>query len=79
MAYFINKLQEYPPQFWLIFFGRFLATAGVSMIWPFLLLYVSKKLNLPLTQAATLPTINAITGIAASLIAGPLIDRIGRK
>jgi len=79
MANFINKLQDYPRQFWLIFFGRFLATAGVSMIWPFLLLYVSKKLDLPLTQVATLMTINAVTGIIASLVAGPLIDRIGRK
>ncbi len=79
MANFIEKLQEYPKQFWLIFFGRFLATAGVSMIWPFLLLYVSKKLDLPLTQVAALMTINAITGIVASLVAGPLIDRIGRK
>ena len=79
MSNFIEKAREYPRQFWLIFFGRFLATSGVSMIWPFLLLYVSKQLELPLTQVATLMTINAITGIIASLIAGPLIDRIGRK
>jgi MFS family permease len=79
MAKFINKLQEYPRQFWLIFFGRFLAAAGVSMIWPFLLLYVSKQLDLPLAQVATLMTINSISGIIASLVAGPLIDRIGRK
>lgn len=79
MAKLIAKFQEYPRQFWLIFFGRFLATSGVSMIWPFLLLYVSKELDLPLTQVATLMTINAITGIIASLVAGPLIDRIGRK
>jgi len=79
MAKVIAKFQEYPRQFWLIFFGRFLATSGVSMIWPFLLLYVSKELDLPLTQVATLMTINAITGIVASLVAGPLIDRIGRK
>jgi MFS family permease len=79
MAKFINKLQEYPRQLWLIFFGRFLATSGVSMIWPFLLLYASKKLDLPLTQVATLMTINAISGIVASLVAGPLVDRIGRK
>jgi MFS family permease len=79
MANFINNLQDYPRQFWLIFFGRFLAAAGVSMIWPFLLLYVSKQLELPLTQVATLMTINSISGIIASLVAGPLIDRIGRK
>lgn len=53
--------------------------SGVSMVWPFLLLYVSKNLDLPLTQVAALMTINAITGIVASLVAGPLIDRIGCK
>jgi len=79
MTNILEKFREYPRQFWLIFFGRFLAMSGVSMIWPFLLLYVSKKLDLPLTQTATLMTINAIMGIIASLVAGPLIDRIGRK
>jgi len=73
------KFHEYPRQFWLIFFGRFLATSGVSMVWPFLLLYASKHLVLPLTQVAALTTFNAITGIIATIIAGPIIDRIGRK
>jgi len=79
MTNIVENFREYPRQFWLIFFGRFLAMSGVSMVWPFLLLYVSKKLDLPLTQAATLMTINAIMGIIASLVAGPLIDRVGRK
>ncbi len=73
------KFNNYPRQFWLIFFGRFLATSGVSMVWPFLLLYVSKQLVLPLTQVAALTTFNATTGIIATIIAGPVIDRIGRK
>jgi len=73
------KFNDYPRQFWLIFFGRFLATSGVSMVWPFLLLYVSKQLVLPLTQVAALTTFNATTGIIATIIAGPIIDRIGRK
>lgn len=56
-----------------------ISTIGSSMIWPFLMIYVKDRLQLPLTQVASLMTINAIAGIIASLIAGPITDRVGRK
>jgi MFS family permease len=56
-----------------------ISTIGSSMIWPFLMLYVSKTLHLPLTQTATLVTLNAVMGLVFSFIAGPIIDRVGRK
>jgi MFS family permease len=59
--------------------GIVLATAGGSMIWPFLTIYASDKLDLPLSKVATLISINAGTGLIASLLAGTLADRIGRK
>jgi len=59
--------------------GIVLATAGGSMIWPFLIIYASSKLNMPLSTVATLISINAGTGLISSLIAGTLADRIGRK
>ena len=59
--------------------GLVLATAGGSMIWPYLLIYVSGKLSLPLSAVATLISINAGTGLFSSIIAGTLADRIGRK
>lgn len=70
---------EFPFQFWILFVGMFISTIGSSMIWPFLTLYVSKKLSLPLTQAASLVTINAVMGLIFSFIAGPITDRLGRK
>src|SRR5215211_863779 len=70
---------QYPRQYWLMITGIFLATAGGSMIWPFLLIYASGKLDLPLSTVATLISINAGTGLLASLIAGTLADKIGRK
>jgi len=79
----INRLRylynEYPRQYWLMILGIVLATAGSSMIWPFLLIYASGKLDLPLSTVATLISINAGTGILASLIAGTLADKVGRK
>jgi MFS family permease len=69
----------YPSQFWLMVFGIFLSTAGASMISPFLMIYASEKLHLPLSTVATLITINAGTGLFSSFIAGTLADKIGRK
>lgn len=59
--------------------GIVISTAGGSMIWPFLLIYASGKLDLPLSTVATLISINAGTGIFSSLLAGTLADKIGRK
>lgn len=70
---------QYPRQFWLMITGIFISTAGGSMIWPFILIYVSGRLNLPLSTTATLVTINAGTGLFSSLLAGFLADKTGRK
>jgi MFS family permease len=78
-----NKLKflykEYPPQYWLMITGVVISTAGGSMIWPFLLIYASGKLNMPLSTVATLISMNAGTGLLSSFIAGTLADKIGRK
>ncbi len=70
---------KFPGQFWLMFTGMLISTAGASMIWPFLMIYVSKKLNAPMTTTASLLTLNAGVGLIASLLGGPVIDRFGRK
>ncbi len=71
--------QDYPSQFWLLFWGMLISTAGASMIWPFLMIYVSERLDLPMTSVASLMTLNAGAGLLASFIVGPLTDRVGRK
>ncbi|MBI5950227.1 MAG: MFS transporter [Chloroflexi bacterium] len=70
---------KYPRQYWLMIVGIVISTAGGSMIWPFMLIYASSKLNLPLSAVATLISINAGTGLLASFLAGSLADKIGRK
>jgi MFS family permease len=49
------------------------------MIWPFLMIYVSEKLDLSLSTVSSLITINAIVGLFASFIAGAISDKLGRK
>jgi MFS family permease len=70
---------RYPRQYWLMIAGVVISTAGGSMIWPFLLIYASGKLDLPLSTVAALISINAGTGLLASFLAGSLADRVGRK
>ncbi len=70
---------EYPGQFWLIFWGNLISTIGTSMIWPFMAIYASQKLDLPLTAVASLLTINSAMGLIASFAAGSLTDRVGRR
>lgn len=62
-----------------MFWGMLLSTIGSSMVWPFLMIYVSERLSLPLTAAASLTAVNAAAGLFAAFFAGPVVDRAGRK
>jgi MFS family permease len=79
----INRLRttiaEYPFQFWLMGIGLFISSVGSSMIWPFLMIYVSEKLLLSLSTVSTLITINAVMGLFSSFVAGAVSDKLGRK
>ncbi|OQY80919.1 MAG: hypothetical protein B6D40_11975, partial [Anaerolineae bacterium UTCFX3] len=80
MLYKLRALyKEYPQQYWLMIAGLVLATAGGSMVGPYLLIYVSEKLSLPLSTVAALVSINAGTGLISSFVAGWLADKVGRK
>ena len=49
------------------------------MVWPFLTIYVRQRLAVPLTTVALLLTVNAAAGLFAMALAGPAVDRFGRK
>ncbi len=74
-----HEYADYPSQFWLMFVGMILSTMGATMIWPFLMIFASETLSLPLAAVASLMTINAATGLFSSILAGPVVDRLGRK
>ena len=79
----LQRLQSlrhnYPSQFLLILVGLLISTTGRSMIWPFLTIYVSNKLDLPLTEVTALIALNGAVALLASIVAGPISDRLGRK
>ena len=77
---FITNLRgKYPRQFWLMFAGMLISTIGTSMVWPFMMIYITKHMGLSLTLAASLVSMNAFIGVIASFAAGPFVDRVGRK
>ncbi|HBO34912.1 MAG TPA: hypothetical protein DD636_09330, partial [Anaerolineaceae bacterium] len=71
--------RRYPFQFWLMFMGLIVSSTGTTMVWPFLTIYASEKLLLPLAAVTSLMTFNSISGFVSSVVAGSLVDRFGRK
>ena len=59
--------------------GMAISNLGVTMIWPFLMIFSSERLGMPLAAVAGLISISSTCGLIASIAAGPLVDRYGRK
>jgi MFS family permease len=76
---FRRNTAGYPRQFWILFFGLLVNSSGSSMVWPFLTIYMRGKLGAPLTTITLLFTLNAVAGLVATSLAGPAVDRFGRK
>lgn len=59
--------------------GLVISTTGTTMVWPFLTIYASEMLSLPMAAVTSLMSINSLSGLTASILAGSLVDRFGRK
>ena len=79
----LNRIRQttagYPRQFWLLFWGQLMNSIGGSMVWPFLTIYARERLGVPLTTVTLLVSLNAASGLVATTIVGPFVDRFGRK
>ena len=73
-----NKI-TYPHQFWLLFWGAFFTRASISMIWPFVTVIIRERLDISLTTAALLLTIQSIASLLSTLAVGSIMDKVGRK
>ncbi len=71
--------KEYPGQFWLMFWGMLISTIGSSIVWPFLMIYASTRLQLPLPEVTILNSMKALVGLFSVFWAGSIADRVGRK
>jgi MFS family permease len=59
--------------------GLIISTTGTTMVWPFLTIFASERLSLPMTAVTSLMSINSLSGLTSSILAGSLVDRFGRK
>lgn len=76
---FRSMLAGYPRQFWVLFWGQLINTVGGSMVWPFLTIFMRERLEVSLTTVTLLFTLNSAGGLASMAIAGPAVDRFGRR
>lgn len=74
-----KTIAEYPLQFWVLFCGRFVGSAGGSLVWPFLTIYLRQRLDIPLTTVGVLFAVNSGVGLFSQAVWGPVVDRFGRK
>lgn len=71
---------KYSAQFWLMMIGSLVFTTGASLVWPFLSIYIQKKLDIALRYSTLLISLRAVSGIFASFFfAGNFADRFGRR
>ncbi len=70
---------DYPRQFWLLFWGTLIDRIGGSMVWPFMTIYMRQRLGVSLTTVTLLFTLNSAVSLVATSVAGPVVDRFGRK
>ena len=76
---FRSTVAGYPRQYWVLFWGLLINSIGGGLWWPFLTIYMRESLAVPLTTITLLFTLNAVAGLAAMSIAGPAVDRFGRR
>lgn len=69
----------YTSQFWLLFWGSFFTRASISMLWPFVTVVIRERLEISLTLAALLLTIQSVSSLLATLVVSSIMDKIGRK
>lgn len=56
-----------------------LSATGASMVWPFLVIYMRQRLQAPLATVTLVLALNSASGLVSTSVAGPVIDRFGRK
>lgn len=79
LSRFRESTVGFPRQYWTLFWGILVNAAGSSIVWPFMTIYLRQRLDISLTTIALLLTLNSAAGLVATSIAGPVVDRFGRK
>jgi len=71
--------QEYPRQFWVLFFGSLINNAGSGLVFPFLSLYLTRQLKFSMIEVGIAYAAFAVTSVISQVAGGSLADCWGRK
>ena len=71
--------RSYPRSYWAMLAGYLVGIGGVNVIWPFITLFARRTFDVPLSHVAIVFTVYSVISGAATMIAGPIVDRFGRK
>jgi len=74
-----NIIKQYPRQFWLVTLVMLLAWLFHSLMWSYLMLYISQRMGQPLSSVSGLMAVNAVTGMVTTFLGGAIADKFGRK
>jgi MFS family permease len=69
---------ELPKAIWILFFVRIISAMG-NFVYPFLTLFLTKKIGLSASQAGNFFIASAILSMIGALLGGKLADHFGRK
>lgn len=70
---------EYPRQFWTLFFGALINSTGGGLVFPFFSLYLTRQLDFTMTDVGIIFGAYAVVSMVSQVVGGALVDRIGRK
>jgi len=70
---------EYPRQFWTLFFGALINATGSGLVFPFFSLYLTRQLGFSMTGVGIIFATYAVVSMVALLAGGTFVDRVGRK
>lgn len=70
---------DYPRQFWILVLGMFIDTLGRTILNPFLMLYVTKRFDVGMTEVGMLFGLMSVANTVGGMLGGALTDRLGRK
>ena len=76
---FRSTVAGYPRQYWVLFWGMLISSIGGGLWWPFVTIYMRERLAVPLTTVTLLFTLNSAAMLVAMSVAGPAVDRFGRR
>lgn len=74
-----NTLSEYPKELWILLSATLINSAGISLVFPFISLYIRTQYKIPVSFIGGLLAAMSWSGIISGIITGYLADNFGRK